>query len=150
MKDQWPELVGKPAEEARAAILRESVQLGLALMEVQVLPENSPVTRDYRPQRVRIFANAAGTVATEPRCAAAMCSSAQGTRSTMKDRWPELLGKPAEEARLTILRESAQLGVVLTVQVLPENSPVTLDYSPQRVRIFANAAGGVATEPRCG
>eukprot|EP00850_Spirogloea_muscicola_P010835 SM000065S20184 [mRNA] locus=s65:126519:129019:- [translate_table: standard] len=127
MKDQWPELVGKPAEEARATILRESVQLGLALMDVQVLPENSPVTRDYRPQRVRIFANAAGT-----------------------DRWPELLGKPAEEARLTVLRESAQLGVVLTVQVLPENSPVTLDYSPQRVRIFVDAAGCVATEPQCG
>eukprot|EP00850_Spirogloea_muscicola_P020809 SM000227S07455 [mRNA] locus=s227:134119:136464:- [translate_table: standard] len=138
MKDQWPELVGKPAQEARATILRESVQLGLALMDVQVLPENSPVTRDYGPQRVRILPMP--PVPLPLSLAATLCSSAQGTRSTMKDRWPELLGKPAEEARLTILRESAQLGVVLTVQALPENSPVTLDYSPQRVRIFADAA----------
>ena len=51
-KEQWPELVGKTGEEAKAAILKERPEL-----RVQILDEGSMVTMDYCTDRVRIFVN---------------------------------------------------------------------------------------------
>lgn len=63
-KSVWPELVGTPCEQARAAI--EAAMPAGAL--VLVVPEHSMVTMDFRSNRVRIFcARETGLVATPPR-----------------------------------------------------------------------------------
>uniref|UniRef100_A0A0D9WBX8 Subtilisin-chymotrypsin inhibitor-2A n=1 Tax=Leersia perrieri TaxID=77586 RepID=A0A0D9WBX8_9ORYZ len=59
-KRSWPEVVGKPIEEAKEAILKDKPDA-----DIIVLPVGSPVTRDLRPNRVRIFG--ADTVAEIPR-----------------------------------------------------------------------------------
>ena len=61
-KEEWPELAGKTGEEAKAAILEDDSKL-----QVDVLPEGSMVTMDYRLDRVRIFVDEAGKVARAPR-----------------------------------------------------------------------------------
>lgn len=61
-KEEWPELAGKTGEEAKAAILKDDSKL-----QVDVLPEGSMVTMDYRLDRVRIFVDEAGKVARAPR-----------------------------------------------------------------------------------
>ena len=61
-KEEWPELVGKSGEEAKEAILKERPEL-----TVEVLGENSPCTKDYRIERVRVFVNEEGKVAGTPR-----------------------------------------------------------------------------------
>ena len=49
MKMNWPELVGKDVEEARATILREFPDV-----TIQLLGKNSVATMDFRIDRVRI------------------------------------------------------------------------------------------------
>ncbi|EES18867.1 hypothetical protein SORBI_3009G009400 [Sorghum bicolor] len=49
-KTSWPELVGLNVEEAKKVILKDKPDA-----DIVVLPVGSPVTRDYRPNRVRIF-----------------------------------------------------------------------------------------------
>lgn len=49
----WTHLVGAPGEDAKNTILSQD-----STLNVIVLPENSPCTRDYRLDRVRIFVNA--------------------------------------------------------------------------------------------
>ena len=61
-KEKWPELTGKTGEEAKAAILKDDSKL-----QVDVLPEGSMVTMDYRLDRVRIFVGEDGKVARAPR-----------------------------------------------------------------------------------
>lgn len=61
-KEEWPELVGKTGDEAKEAILKERPELN-----VQVVPELSPCTMDYRTDRVRVFVNKEGKVAGPPR-----------------------------------------------------------------------------------
>ncbi len=46
----WPDLVGKNVEEAKNTILESDPSINIV-----VLPEGSPVTRDFRMNRVRIF-----------------------------------------------------------------------------------------------
>lgn len=46
----WPDLVGKNVEEAKNTILESDPSINIV-----VLPEGSPVTRDFRINRVRIF-----------------------------------------------------------------------------------------------
>ena len=60
-KTQWPELVGKTAVEAKAAIEAESPGL-----TVHIVPPNSMVTMDYRLDRVRIYEDDNGMVANPP------------------------------------------------------------------------------------
>jgi len=62
MKESWPELEGKSFEEAEAAIKSDRSDV-----EVQKLDEGSPVTRDFKPSRVRVFVNSAGNVAGIPK-----------------------------------------------------------------------------------
>ncbi|WVZ95861.1 hypothetical protein U9M48_041572 [Paspalum notatum var. saurae] len=54
----WPELVGLSVEEAKEVILQEKPDA-----DIVVLPAGSPTTRDFRPNRVRIFVD---TVAQPP------------------------------------------------------------------------------------
>ncbi|MFE3864484.1 serine protease inhibitor [Streptomyces goshikiensis] len=62
-----------------------------------------------------------------------------------KSEWPELMGKPAAQARQQIGAEFPEI----TVHVLPEGSMVTMDFNEQRVRLFAKD-GKVVREPRRG
>lgn len=48
--NSWPDLVGKNVEEAKNAILQDDPSIN-----VVVVPEGAPVTRDYRLNRVRLF-----------------------------------------------------------------------------------------------
>ncbi|XP_052139171.1 subtilisin-chymotrypsin inhibitor-2A-like [Oryza glaberrima] len=57
-KTSWPEVVGLPVEEAKKVILKDMPDA-----DIVVLPVGSPVTSDFRPNRVRIFV---GTVASTP------------------------------------------------------------------------------------
>uniref|UniRef100_J3M397 Uncharacterized protein n=1 Tax=Oryza brachyantha TaxID=4533 RepID=J3M397_ORYBR len=58
-KRSWPEVVGLPMQEAKAAILKDKPDA-----DIVVLPVGAPTTRDRRPNRVRIFG--AATVAETP------------------------------------------------------------------------------------
>ncbi|KAE8802104.1 putative proteinase inhibitor [Hordeum vulgare] len=57
-KTSWPEVVGKSIEEAKEIILKDMPEA-----DIVVLPAGSPVTMDFRSNRVRIFVD---TVATTP------------------------------------------------------------------------------------
>ena len=57
-KTSWPEVVGLSVEEAKKVILKDKPDA-----DIVVLPVGSPVTSDYRPNRVRIFVD---TVAETP------------------------------------------------------------------------------------
>ena len=58
---EFPQVVGKPGEEAKAIILHEHPDFN-----VQVLPEGSICTMDYRTNRVRVFVNGQGIVTSVP------------------------------------------------------------------------------------
>ncbi|WP_327257286.1 serine protease inhibitor [Streptomyces sp. NBC_01244] len=62
-----------------------------------------------------------------------------------KSEWPELMGKPAEEARRQIRAEFQEIAV----HVVPEGSMVTMDFNEQRVRLFVKD-DKVVREPRRG
>ncbi|KAF7059685.1 hypothetical protein CFC21_066554 [Triticum aestivum] len=49
-KTSWPEVVGLSVEKAKEIILKDKPDA-----DIVVLPVGSPVTKDYRSQRVRIF-----------------------------------------------------------------------------------------------
>ncbi|CAD6273291.1 unnamed protein product [Miscanthus lutarioriparius] len=57
-KTSWPEVVGLSVEEAKKVIHKDKPDA-----DIVVLPTGSPVTMDYRPNRVRIFVD---TVAQTP------------------------------------------------------------------------------------
>ena len=61
-KEEWPELTGKTGEDAKAAILKDDSKL-----QVDLLPEGSMVTMDYRTDRVRVFIDNDGQVVGVPR-----------------------------------------------------------------------------------
>ncbi|OMO75070.1 Proteinase inhibitor I13, potato inhibitor I [Corchorus olitorius] len=63
-----------------------------------------------------------------------------------KSSWPELVGENAETAKATILKERPDLDVV----VLPENSPATMDYRFNRVRLWVNEKCQVVQVPVIG
>jgi len=60
-----------------------------------------------------------------------------------KTSWPEVVGLSVEEAKKVILMDKADADIV----VLPTGSPVTMDYRPNRVRIFVDT---VAQTPHVG
>ncbi|MEV0766425.1 serine protease inhibitor [Nocardia sp. NPDC050435] len=71
---------------------------------------------------------------------------AQQSRNLEKDRWPETVGLPAEEAVKIIKSERPDVKVF----VLHEGTPVTRDYRPDRVRVFVDDDGKVAVPPEIG
>ena len=60
---EWPELVGVDVEMAKKVIEESNPHL-----EIQVFPEGSIVTQDYRLNRVRIFVTEENKVSSTPRC----------------------------------------------------------------------------------
>lgn len=60
---QWPELVGKTGEEAKEVVVATG---GPGIKSVDILPEDSVYTSDFRTDRVRIFVDASGKVAKPP------------------------------------------------------------------------------------
>lgn len=63
-----------------------------------------------------------------------------------KTSWPELEGVSKEEAEKVISKEEPSL----TIQVLPKDSMMTMDYRTDRVRIMVDKDGKVASTPRVG
>ncbi|GJM94326.1 hypothetical protein PR202_ga10964 [Eleusine coracana subsp. coracana] len=57
-KRSWPEVVGMSIEEAKKVILKDKPDA-----EIEVLPVGAAETKDFRPNRVRIFVD---TVAETP------------------------------------------------------------------------------------
>ena len=57
----WPECVGIPAEDCQTLILSEAPSLNTF-----IIPEGSPVTMDYRLDRVRIFVDDNNVVVSAP------------------------------------------------------------------------------------
>jgi hypothetical protein len=61
-KSSWPELVGLSGDAAKTRLEQERPG-----MEVQVVPDGSMVTMDYREDRVRIYTDGQGQVVKAPR-----------------------------------------------------------------------------------
>lgn len=61
---EWPALVGMTGEEAKTEL---ELLYGEDAYDIHILLEGSPVTRDYRFNRIRIFTNEEGVVTTVPR-----------------------------------------------------------------------------------
>lgn len=66
--------------------------------------------------------------------------------SDNKNSWPELEGKTGEEAKRVIQEQYPYLNIY----IVPENSPVIMDYRTDRVWVFINTDGIVTRTPRVG
>ncbi|KAE8772871.1 putative proteinase inhibitor [Hordeum vulgare] len=131
-KTSWPEVVGKSIEEAKEIILKDMPEA-----DIVVLPAGSPVTLDFRTNRVRIMVD----TLKESRMSCADPKAPAGEQK--KTSWPEVVGKSIEEAKEIILKDMPEADIV----VLPAGSPVTMDFRSNRVRIFVDT---VATTPHIG
>ena len=60
--------------------------------------------------------------------------------------WPELVGKDADAA-IKILKEESSLD---NIPIVRDNSPITLDYCPTRIRVFVDEKNIVTVDPRLG
>nr|AAZ08246.1 proteinase inhibitor 1 PPI2C1A [Solanum tuberosum] len=58
--------------------------------------------------------------------------------------WPELIGEPTKLAKEIIEKENS---LITNVQILLNGSPVTKDFSCNRVRLFDNILGDVVEMP---
>ncbi|XP_022975284.1 inhibitor of trypsin and hageman factor [Cucurbita maxima] len=61
-KSSWPHLVGVGGSVAKAIIERENPNVKAVILE-----EGTPVTKDFRCNRVRIWVNKRGLVVSPPR-----------------------------------------------------------------------------------
>lgn len=61
IKGRWPEVVGLTVEDAENIIRKDKLR---ALFEV--VPPNSCVSHDFRPQRVRLYVDHAGIIKRPP------------------------------------------------------------------------------------
>merc|ERR1719152_50671 len=73
-------------------------------------------------------------------------------RSNMQNRermekWRVHIGKDAEQVAELIKNENPD---IKTVQIVPEGAMVTMDHRMDRVRIYNDANGKVASKPRVG
>ncbi len=86
--------------------------------------------------------------------AAAAAAAPDGTErrfadlSSTSSSWPEkiLTGMTGEEAQ----KEINNADPSLKVEILPEDSMMTMDYREDRVRIMVNADGNVVNQPQKG
>ncbi|KAL3779530.1 hypothetical protein ACHAW5_001004 [Stephanodiscus triporus] len=85
--------------------------------------------------------------------ASSSSSSYSATRIAADDRelWPNknLVGMSGEDAKFAVLAGDETL-LESNVQVIPEDSMVTMDYREDRVRIFVDANGIVVSQPTKG
>nr|GLL41140.1 proteinase inhibitor [Ipomoea trifida]GMD72030.1 ase inhibitor I13, potato inhibitor I [Ipomoea batatas] len=63
-----------------------------------------------------------------------------------KSSWPELVGVDAFLAKSTIEKENSDLYVVVVYQ----RCPITLDYRPDRVRLFVDCSNVIISTPVTG
>lgn len=63
-----------------------------------------------------------------------------------KPSWEKLVGRPGSEAKQAIEAFNPDL----TVQEVPEDSMVTMDFREDRVRVFVGKDGNVARPPKTG
>ena len=78
-----------------------------------------------------------------------LCSTTQVVMqpdSSCKSAWPELKGMAGEEAKKALEREAC----LNVVQIVPQDSMVTMDYREDRVRLFVDDDGKVVDIPRVG
>jgi predicted nucleic acid-binding Zn ribbon protein len=61
---EWPELVGMPAKQAKHWLQE---QYGKDAYDIIILDQNSPVTKDLRLNRIRLFVNDDGVIVEIPR-----------------------------------------------------------------------------------
>ena len=61
-KSSWPELVGQPSASAMEVIQKENPTIA----HVDIIPDGSMVTMDYRTDRVRVFVAPDNTIAQAP------------------------------------------------------------------------------------
>ncbi|XP_058782637.1 subtilisin inhibitor-like [Vicia villosa] len=66
--------------------------------------------------------------------------------SAAKTSWPELVGVTADEAEKKIKEEMPEA----EIEVLPDDSDVSLDYIFQRVRLFVDESNKVIETPTIG
>jgi len=66
--------------------------------------------------------------------------------SAEKTEWPELDGRPAEEAKTQIKTDRPDV----TVEILPDGSFATMDYREDRVRVYVDEDDYVVGTPRVG
>ncbi|MCF8881050.1 serine protease inhibitor [Hyphobacterium sp. SN044] len=66
--------------------------------------------------------------------------------ATQKQEWPELVGKTGEEAKEQVLKDRPDA----YVEIKGERDPCTLDFRPNRVRIFVDNDSKVVSVPRTG
>ncbi|WVZ95807.1 LOW QUALITY PROTEIN: hypothetical protein U9M48_041523 [Paspalum notatum var. saurae] len=167
-KTSWPEVVGMSVEKAKEVILRDKPNA-----DIVVLPAGELVTQDYGFDRVRIFVGVVDTPHMSSLVVDGNDTMADGEMKTswpdvvglsieeakkmmLKDMpgaqiivkssdgkwsWPEVVGLSVEEAKKLILKDKPDADIV----VLPVRSFVTMDFHPNRVRIFADF---VAETPR--
>ncbi len=64
----------------------------------------------------------------------------QGRR---KSSWPELVGRPRQEAEAVLASEAEDCSVLF----LPQDSMVTADFSEDRIRVFVDDEGVVSRVP---
>jgi len=63
-----------------------------------------------------------------------------------KTEWPELEGKSGKEAERVIAEQEPSL----TIQLVPMDAMVTMDYRTDRVRVRVDEKGTVTSTPRVG
>ncbi|KAG8389246.1 hypothetical protein BUALT_Bualt02G0208900 [Buddleja alternifolia] len=126
-KNSWPELVGANGEKAATVIERENRNVNAI-----VLKDGTPVTRDFRCDRVWVWVNDYGVVIRAPRVG--------------KNSWPELVGANGEEAATVIERENRNVNAI----VLKDGTIVTADFRCDRVWVWVNDYGVVIRVPRVG
>lgn len=69
-----------------------------------------------------------------------------GIHSALDGRWPDLVGRDAEEAKTHILTERPNLNV----QIVGSGMMTTMDYNTNRVRLFVNEERKVVKCPTIG
>jgi len=67
-------------------------------------------------------------------------------RKMSDNSWGNLVGMTGEEAKQIILQAEPSL----LVQVMPEDSMMTMDYRTDRVRVFVDGANKVVKQPNKG
>ncbi|PWA85436.1 subtilisin-chymotrypsin inhibitor-2B [Artemisia annua] len=74
------------------------------------------------------------------------CVEVQQTVPTSKTSWPEVVGMTAEEAEKKIKEGMPRA----TIQVIPHDSFVTMDFNSNRVRLFVDSSQLVVKGPHIG
>jgi hypothetical protein len=73
------------------------------------------------------------------------------TEKELPSTFPGLLGMQGEDAKAKLRNEYPSKDLLSVIQVIPENSPVTMDYREDRVRIYIDKeTGKVTSVPQTG